>query len=127
MTTVAYAPLTQAEQVFKTLIWTPIILMGETALKGVEATIPMLDLPIFQDLEDGLINAITDAIFNQIVLFIDVESIELVNAELQSKWASASESLALIATEQGVDSDVYKTALSTAAADFANWVNTGPH
>jgi hypothetical protein len=126
MTTIAYAPLTTAETVFKTLIWTPLVVTGEVALDGLQAGLPVLDLGIFQGLEDDAIQAITDAIFNQLVLFIDVTAIKLVNAELQNKWAVASESLALIAQEQGVDSDAYKNALSTAATDFASWIHTGP-
>lgn len=126
MTTSAYKPLTDAENAFKIIVWTPLIKLGEVALTGVESTIPVIDLPIFQDLEDDAINAITDALFNQLVLFIDVTAIKLVNAELQSKWATASESLALIAQEQGVTSIVYQTALSLAASDFAAFVHTGP-
>lgn len=126
MTTSAYQGLSQAEQVFYELIWTPLILTGEVALAGVEATVPVLDLPIFKDLQDDVIQALTDALFNQLVEFIDVTAIKLVNAELQTKWETASESLALIAQEQGTTSNAYQTALSAAAADFANWVHTGP-
>jgi hypothetical protein len=126
MTTSAYRPLTDAENAFKIIVWTPLIKMGEVALAGVEASIPVLDLPVFQDLEDDAINAITDALFNQIVLFIDVTAIKLVNAELQTKWATASEALALIAQEQGANSSAYQTALQAAASDFAAFVHTGP-
>lgn len=126
MTTVAYAPLTQAEQVFKTLIWDPMIKAGEVWIAGAEATLPILDLPVIQGLEDDVLGIITDAIFSKLVLFIDITTIKLVNAELQSKWSTASESLAIIAQEQGATSDAYKKALAESAADFAAWVHTGP-
>lgn len=126
MTTSAYPALTAAENAFKTIIWTPLIKTGELALDGVQAGIPLIDLSVFEDLEDDAINAITDAIFNQIVLFMDVTAIKIKNAQLQSKWTTASESLALIAQEQGSTSDAYKQALSQAATDFGNWVHTGP-
>lgn len=126
MTTSAFPALTDAENAFKTIIWTPLIKLGEVALDGMQATIPVIDWSIFEDLEDDAINAITDAIFNQLVLFIDVTAIKLVNAELQTKWATASEALTLIAQEQGVTSNAYQTALATAASDFAAFVHTGP-
>jgi hypothetical protein len=126
MTTSAYPALTDAENAFKQIVWTPLIKMGEVALDGVQATIPVIDSSIFEGLEDDAINAITDALFNQIVLFIDVTVIKLKNAELQTKWTTASEALTLIAQEQGVTSSAYQTALSTAASDFASWVHTGP-
>lgn len=123
MTDSAYAPLTEAENLFKTLIWTPMITAGEMWIEGY---VPFLALPVIKQLDEFAIKEITDAMFNQLVLFIDVAAIKLVNIELQSKWTTASESLALISQEQGVNSDAYKHALSTAETDFANWVRTGP-
>lgn len=126
MTTSAYKPLTTAEKIFYEVVWKPLLKAGEVALAGVEASVPVLDLPIVQGLEDDVIDAVADAVFKRIVLFIDVTAIKLTNPVLQSKWASASESLPLIAQEQGESSDAYKQALSTAATDFARWVRTGP-
>lgn len=123
MTTSAYPVLTEFENAFKTLVWTPLIKTGEAALEG---AVPFLGFPIIKQLDEAVLNAVADALFYQLITFIDVTAIRLVNTELQSKWALASESLALIAKEQGANSDAYKNALSVAAADFASWVHTGP-
>lgn len=123
MTTSAYRPLTQVEQVFKQLIWTPMIKAGEVWIEG---AVPFLALPVVKTLDEMAIEALTDAIFNQVVMLIDVTAIKLINVELQSKWASVSQTLAIIAQEQGVTSDVYQKALKEAADDFTAWVHTGP-
>lgn len=123
MTDSAYPVLTEIEQAFKTIVWNPLITTGEAWIEG---QVPFLALPVIKQLDEFAIQEITDAIFNQVIIFIDVTAIRLVNPVLQGKWAVASESLALISQEQGVNSDAYKQALATAAADFAKWVHTGP-
>jgi hypothetical protein len=125
MSTIAYQPLTDVENAFKTIVWLPLIKTGEVALAGVEATIPVLDLPFFQGLEDDAINAIADWAFNQLVQLIDVEAIVLVKAEQQNAWATASAKLSILAASQGVNSDAYKQALADSAADFAKFVHSG--
>jgi hypothetical protein len=126
MTTSAYPVLTDVENAFKTIVWDTLVKTGEVALAGVESTIPVLDLSFIQGLEDDAIEAATNALYAWLVEIIDVTAIKLVNTELQNKWSTASEALALIAQEQGVTSSAYQTALQTAATDFANWVHTGP-
>lgn len=126
MTTSAYPTLTTVEQAFKTIVWDTLVKTSEVALASVEATIPIIDTTVFQGLEDDAIQAITDAFFSYLVTLIDVASIQLVNASLQSKWQTASESLSIISQEQGVSSSAYQQALAQAASDFASWVHTGP-
>lgn len=92
----------------------------------IEGAVPFLALPVIKQLDEAAINAITDAIFSQVILFIDVNAIRFINPILQSKWTGASESLALIAQEQGEESDAYKQALSVASSDFSRWIHTGP-
>jgi hypothetical protein len=123
MGTVVSQPLSDAEQVFKSLIWDPMIKAGEIWFEG---AVPFLDLPVIKQIDEFALQELTDALFNQLVIFVDVTDIRLMNPVLQSKWSSASEALTLIGKEQGVGSDAYKQALSTAATDFANWVHTGP-
>jgi hypothetical protein len=126
MSTLAFQPLTDVEQAFKTIVWTPLITAGEIYLDTLQAPIPVLDLPFIQDLEKDALNALTDYLFNQFVLFIDVTAIKLVKAEQQNAWANASAQLSIIASQQGVNSDAYKSALATSAADFAKFVHDGP-
>lgn len=99
--------------------------MIQAGEKWLEVEVPFLDLPVIKQLDEATLNAVLDALFNQIVLMIDVTAIKFVNQELQTKWSAASEALGLIAQEQGPTSDAYKQALSVAAADFSNWVHTG--
>jgi Flp pilus assembly pilin Flp len=99
MTTSAFRPLTEAENIFKQVIWTPMIMAGEVWIEG---AVPFLDLPVIKQLDEATISALTDAIYNQLVTLVDVTAIKLVSTDLQNKWTSASEALALIAQEQGV-------------------------
>ena len=89
---------------------------GEVWLAGAEATIPILDLPIFQGLEDDAINALTDALFNALMLTVDITTIALIDPARQSAYASASEALKLIAQEQGQTSDAFIQAQNAAIA-----------
>ena len=111
MTAVAYGPLTAAEQVFKDLIWDPLVKAGEVYIDGLQASIPVLDWPIVQGIEKDAIGVITDAIFRQLALTVDLGAIQLVNAEAQSVYDASSEQLVVVATEQGVNSDAYRKAL----------------
>eukprot|EP00697_Spironema_sp_BW2_P017263 gnl/Spiro4/8886_TR4690_c0_g1_i1.p5 gnl/Spiro4/8886_TR4690_c0_g1~~gnl/Spiro4/8886_TR4690_c0_g1_i1.p5 ORF type:complete len:127 (-),score=14.58 gnl/Spiro4/8886_TR4690_c0_g1_i1:1652-2032(-) len=126
MSTVAFAPLTAAETAFKTIVWTPLIQAGELYLDGLQAAIPVLDVSFIQDLEADALNALTDYIFNVIVMTIDVTAIQLVKPEQQAAWQTASAKLEILAQEQGVNSSAYQQALSDSAAAFAKFVHSGP-
>lgn len=123
MTTSAYKPLTQVENAFKQIVWTPMVKAGEVWIEGAA---PFLALPVVKELDEMAISALTNALFDWLTTLIDIDAIKLVNAEMQARWEQASESLSIIAEEQGVTSDAYKKALQDAAADFAHWVHTGP-
>lgn len=118
MTTSAYAPLTQAQQIFKDLIWNPLIRAGETYIEG---AVPALALPVLKQLDEGAINAISDWLFNQIVLVMDVTAIKLVNQAHQTAYDRASLELAIVAQEKGVTSDEFKKARDLAAAALAKF------
>jgi hypothetical protein len=109
MTTSAFPALTEAEQVFKDLIWNPMIFAGEN---WIEAEVPFLDLPVIKQLDEATLNAVTDAIFSYVCETVDIAAIQLSNAAAQSAYESASENLVVVATEKGVTSDEYKTALA---------------
>lgn len=91
-----------------------------------ETQIPFLALPVIKQLDEATINAITDALFEQIILFIDLATLKLTKNVLQNKWALATGELSSIAKQKGVESDDYKKALKIAADDFAKLVHTGP-
>lgn len=105
MTTTAYPPLTQAQQIFYDLVWTPAIRAGETYL---ETNVGFLALPVVKDLDEAAIRAITDWAFHTICLWIDVTAIRLVNGEHQRAYDEASVELAIVATQEGILSDAYQ-------------------
>lgn len=118
MTTSAYAPLTQAEKIFKDLIWDPVFRLGEGYLEGVA---PFFALPIVRTLEEGVINEISDYIFSNLALIIDVTAIRLINAAHQSAYDTASVELAIVAQESGIESDAFKQARDAAKVALSNF------
>lgn len=107
MTTSAFRPLTAVEQVFKDLVWTPAIKLGEVALEG---WVPALALPVIKEVDEYVIEQIADYLFNQIVLIVDLTAIKLVNAAHQSAFDTASLHLKIILIEKGVTSPEYQKA-----------------
>ncbi len=121
MTTAVNPTLTEIETIFYNLIWTPMIKAGEVWIAGEESAIPILDLGITQDLEDDIVQAITDAMYKQLVLWVDVTTITLLNAAHQAAYTTASEQLVIIAQEQGITSEAYLQAQATALADLSKF------
>lgn len=122
MGTVAFRSLTAAEQIFKSLIWDPMIQAGEVWIEG---AVPFLALPLIKQIDEATIQAITDAIFSQVVMTVDVTAIKLVNNAHQAAYDSFSEDLALVADEQGVDSDAFKQAQTKALAGLSQFTRVG--
>lgn len=120
MTTSAFPALTEAEQVFKDLLWTPMITAGENWL---EVEVPFLELPVIKQLDEAVINEITDALFNYVILVIDVTAIKLVNTIHQSAYDTASLKLRVIAQNEGINSDAYKQAREAELAAQSTWTN----
>lgn len=118
MTTQVSQPLSNAEQVFKDLVWDPLIAAGEGALF---TAIPVLNAPVLGAIDDGVIKLVSGWLFDQLRLLMDVTAIQLKNSAHQSAYESASEQLAVIADEQGVTSDAYVEARKTALADLARF------
>lgn len=113
MSDTAYPVLTTIEQVFKDIVWTPMITLGEN---WIEAEIPILDLPVIKQVDEAVLEKITDAIYSQICLLIDIGAIQLKDAAMQSAYDASSEKLVVIGEEQGVTSDAYKQAQVDAIA-----------
>lgn len=120
MTTTAYKTLTTVEQVFKDLVWNPAIKAGEIALEG---EVPFFALPVISSIEEGAINIITDWLYNQLVLLVDVAAIRLVNAAHQEAYDEASERLKIIAIDKGIDSDEFKKAREQAKIEMSKFTN----
>lgn len=122
MSDVAFKPLTEAEKLFKELVWNPGVALGEKALEGY---VPFFTLPVIRSLEEGTINLISDWLYSQFVLAIDITAIKFVNAEHQAAYEKASLQLKIIAHESGVDSDAFRKATEDAKASLASFVHFG--
>lgn len=122
MTTSAYAPLTASEQVFKDLIWTPMVLAGETWIEG---AVPALAFPILKQLDEAAISAITDWVFNSLMLVIDVAAIRLVNSAHQSAYDTASLQLKIVVQEKGINSNEYIQARQAALTALSQFTRFG--
>ena len=120
MTTVAFAPLTTAEQIFHDLIWEPMIKIG---MNWIEGAVPFLDLPVIKNIDEELLGILTDYIFKQLVLTVDVTAIRLVNEAHQAAFNSASLQLELIAEQSGISSEAFIKARNDAKAALSKFTN----
>lgn len=111
MTTQVNPTLSAVEQVFKDVIWTPLIMAGETALFTYA---PILDAPVLGEIDKELISLGSDWLFNQFIIFVDVTTIKFKNSEAQTAYDSASIQLQIILHSEGIDSDAYQQALQSA-------------
>lgn len=122
MTDSAYTPLTNAEQIFYDLVWSPMIAAGEKAL---ETEVPFFAAPVISTLEEGIINDASKWVYQQVVLFIDIEMIKLVNAAHQTAYDSASLQLKVIAIDDGITSPQYATARTAAMLALSQFTRFG--
>jgi hypothetical protein len=118
MTTDVNPVLTEIETIFKNLIWNPMLVAGENWL---EVQFPLFNLPVVKQLEEGVLGAITDAIYTTLIKLVDITAIKLLDPVHQTAYESASEQLVIIATESGVNSDAYKTAEAQALAALSKF------
>lgn len=88
-----------------------------------EVEVPFLELPVIKQLDEAVINEITDALFNYVILVIDVTAIKLVNTIHQSAYDTASLKLRVIAQNEGINSDAYKQAREAELAAQSTWTN----
>jgi len=112
--------LTEIEQVFYDIVWRPLIVTGETYLEGVA---PFLALPVVKQLDESVINGLTDALYHQLVLLVDISAVQLIDPIRQAAYEKASEQLVIVATEKGVNSSDYQQAKAQALADFSQFVH----
>lgn len=100
--------LSQAEQIFYDVVWRPLFVAGEKAL---EYYVPFFNIPVIKQVEERIIDEVCKELFVQFKVFIDIKYLRLKNDIVQSAYEKASEGLAVIVQEQGIDSDAYKNAV----------------
>lgn len=122
MTDSAFRKLTDAEQAFKTLVWDTGIAFGE---KYLETQVPFFSLPVIKQMEEETIKLVTDAIWNSIVMFLDLSAISFVNAAHQAEYERASLKLRIILKEKGMNSPEFQKAKEEDAKAFADFVRYG--
>jgi len=106
MTTSVSPTLTQAEQIAYDLFWKPMIDAGKAALF---VAVPELNAPILGTIDNAIIDVISNVVFNQLRLFIDVTEIKFVSAAHMKAYTTENLKLALIAKQDGVNSNAYQT------------------
>lgn len=120
MTTGVNSSLTLAEDLFRDMVWEPLVAAGLLAL---DTQVPVLAVWPLKNIIDGTVNAFSHYIFGQVRLIIDVTAIQLLNEAHKSAYAAASEKLKIIAHDQGVDSDAFRKARATAKITLSQFVN----
>jgi hypothetical protein len=112
--------LSQAESIFKALIFDPIF----AAVQGwLIVELPWLKLPVISSVEGDALNYIRDYLFALLVLVIDIESIQLLNDAHQAAYEAASVQLMEIAQTSGQSSAAYQKALVDAQAALSAFVH----
>jgi hypothetical protein len=107
----AIKSLSQDEQIFRDLVWSPVITAGIVAI---QTYLPLLKFPIIGPIFKGIIALSSDWIFGQIIKFIDITAIKLSNAAHEAAYNDASLKLKIIAHDKGVDSPEFLEARSAA-------------
>lgn len=108
MSNSTFPGLSTAEQIFKDLVWTPMITSGEAALIAAEGPIGA----VLGTIEKSVLNDISDALFMQLCLVIDIEAVQMVSAQAASAYADSSLRLKVVVQESGVQSVAYQSALA---------------
>lgn len=120
MTTGVNPTLSLAEDLFRNLVWDPLVTAGLLAL---DTQVPVLAIWPLKNIIDGTVNAFSGYIFGQVRLIIDVTAIQLLNESHKEAYAAASEKLHIIAHDQGVDSDAFRQARASAKVTLSQFVN----
>jgi hypothetical protein len=122
MTTSAYPELSQAEAIFKALIWDNEVKAAEAALF---AEVPWLRAWPVGPIVRYVIEHFSDRLYRVGTLYIDTAAIRLVNAEHQCEFDAASTRLMIIAHDKGVDSEDFKKEREDAKAALSRFVRFG--
>jgi len=117
-----FPPLTQAEQLFYDVAWLPLLRAGEVWLEG---QVPFLNIPGVKDVDEAVLKAVADYIFDQLRLVLDVTAIKFVDAAHEAAYEKSSVTLKLISMEKGRASPEYEEARKHAEEEFALYLRFG--
>lgn len=92
-----------------------------------ESDVPFLSLPVVKQAEEEIINFLSDSLFDQIVIFVDISAIKLVNSAHQSAFDKASVNLKIIAHDKGIDSKEFQEARDAAKIALSKFTQFGSH
>lgn len=120
MTTSANPTLTNLEGIFSSLVWQPAITAGLTAFYASPVGVFLLPGKI---IIDWFVKRISDWIYQQLILFIDIADIRLTNALHQKAYDEASVQLLVIAQERGIGSAEFLAAQKIQQAKLAIFVS----
>lgn len=118
MSTQTNPSLSAAEDIFKHLVWDPVV---ESGMVYLFAQAPFLDAPIIGTINRAVIKKVSGWFFLQIRLFIDITGVRLINNEYQTAFEKASVVLKIIAHDKGIDSNEFKAARENAKAALSKF------
>lgn len=120
MSTSPYPELTQAQAIFKSLVWTPLIQAGETALF---IQFPLLALPVEKEIDTALINWATDDLYAWLCTQFDMAAVKWVNPIHQKAFEDASLKLKIIGAEKGVHSPEYEKGIQDETTALQSFIH----
>lgn len=110
MTTQVNQTLTNAENIFKSLVWDNFL---NAELAALYTAYPYL-IP-FKFIISGIVKIVSNKIFNALVLFTDVTTIKLLDDRAEAAFKTESIKLQIIASNEGITSDTFIKARDAAA------------
>lgn len=114
--------LSDAEKIFKDLLWD----VGVTALKTyLRGLVSFLNWPIVSRVFEAIVLKASEWLFDIIVTTIDVDYIRITDPLHRATYDSAQLKLKLIAHSKGIDSDEFKKARDEARASLSTFVRLG--
>lgn len=120
MTDSVSSTLSTDETLFQRLVWNPTVQAGLTALYAAQ---PWTAVWPIQPIIQGIVGMFSGFLFNAVRLITDIVDLQLTSSAHQATYDSASEQLAIIIDEQGINSDAYKTAEAAALAALAQFTH----
>jgi len=119
VTTQVNPELGKAESIFKALIWDSVF---EAEMIALFSAAPYLNFWPVNSIIRGLLKLGTDQLFSALQLFVDTQTIALVNAEHQRAFDKATVALKIIAKDKGIDSPEFKKAKENAKVALSRFV-----
>ena len=108
------------EDLFKSIVWDN---LTQAALAALYVDVPFLNTPVLSWFVSLVFNGIVNKIYSLLILFIDLNAIQLINAENQQAYDNATVELKLIAQQQGSGSAAYQEALTNAKTAFSKLIS----